>query len=148
MKINENYKNVAQSYLFSTIAKKVAEYTEAHPEKKIIRMGIGDVTLPLCNAVIEALHGGVEDMGKKESFHGYGPEQGYGFVKQPIQQYYAGHGVELAEEEIFISDGAKSDVGNLSLIHILNQRWIMSWSSFPNGRLINSSMRSGRWALR
>ena len=113
MKINENYKNVAQSYLFSTIAKKVAEYTEANPEKKIIRMGIGDVTLPLCAAVTEALHGGVEDMGQKETFHGYGPEQGYGFVKQPVQQYYAGHGVALCEEEIFISDGAKSDVGNI-----------------------------------
>ena len=113
MKINTNYDNVSQSYLFSTIAKKVAAYAAAHPDKKIIKLGIGDVTLPLAPAVIEALHGAVDEMGKKETFHGYGPEQGYGFLKDSIAQYYAQKGVTLASDEIFISDGAKSDIGNI-----------------------------------
>ena len=113
MKINTNYDNVSQSYLFSTIAKKVAAYAAAHPDKKIIKLGIGDVTLPLAPAVIEALHGAVDEMGKKETFHGYGPEQGYGFLKDSIAQYYAQKGVTLANDEIFISDGAKSDIGNI-----------------------------------
>ena len=113
MKINTNYDNVSQSYLFSTVAKKVAAYAAAHPDKKIIKLGIGDVTLPLAPAVIEALHGAVDEMGKKETFHGYGPEQGYGFLKDSIAQYYAQKGVTLASDEIFISDGAKSDIGNI-----------------------------------
>lgn len=76
MKINENYKNLSESYLFSTIAKKVAVYTQQHPEQEIIRLGIGDVTLPLAAPVVDALHAAVEERGKKETFHGYGPEQG------------------------------------------------------------------------
>ncbi len=113
MKINANYLNLKDSYLFSTIAKKVNAYTQAHPDKNIIRLGIGDVTRPLCSAVIEALHNAVDDMSTATGFHGYGPEQGYDFVKQPIQAYYRKRGVELELDEIFISDGAKSDVGNI-----------------------------------
>lgn len=113
MKLNENYFNVKDSYLFSTINKKVNEYQQAHPDQSIIRLGIGDVTMPLCGAVIEALHGAVEEMGKKESFRGYGPEQGYDFLKQAIQKYYASRDTKLDLDEIFISDGAKSDVGNI-----------------------------------
>lgn len=113
MKLNLNYQNVKDSYLFSTIAKKVSAYSETHPDKKIIRLGIGDVTLPLCPAVIDALHAATEEMGKQESFHGYGPEQGYDFLRDAIRTYYAGHGVTLDADEIFVSDGAKSNVGNI-----------------------------------
>jgi len=113
MKFNENYKNIADSYLFSTVAKKVNAYSAANPDKKILRLGIGDVTLPLAPAVIEALHGAVNDMSTKEGFHGYGPEQGYSFLKNSIKGYYSRRGVELEEDEIFISDGAKSDLGNI-----------------------------------
>lgn len=113
MKINNHYLDLQDSYLFSTIAKKVNEYQVAHPEADVIRLGIGDVTMPLVPAVIEALHGAVDDMGKKETFHGYGPEQGYGFLKEALQKYYQSHGVELEQDEIFVSDGAKSDCGNI-----------------------------------
>ena len=113
MKINKNYQNIAQSYLFSTIAKKVSEYSAANPDKKIIKLGIGDVTLPLCECVVTALKKASDEMGVKETFKGYGPEQGYEFVKTSVQNYYKTHGVELNNDEIFISDGAKSDLGNI-----------------------------------
>lgn len=113
MKLNTNYLNVNDSYLFSTIAKKVAAYQQAHPEKKILRLGIGDVTLPLAPAVISALHSAVDEMANKDTFRGYGPEQGYGFLKDSIAAYYKERGVQLAGDEIFISDGAKSDLGNI-----------------------------------
>lgn len=113
MKVNKNYQNIAQSYLFSTIAKKVNEYVAANPDKKIIRLGIGDVTLPLCECVVEALKKASDEMGVKETFKGYGPEQGYEFVKTAVQEYYKSHSVELENDEIFISDGAKSDLGNI-----------------------------------
>lgn len=111
--VNKNYKNIKESYLFSDIAKKVADFSVANPDIKIIRMGIGDVTRPLCESVISEMSVGVREMGKAETFHGYGPEQGYGFIKEPIKAYYAESGVELDLDEIFISDGAKSDVGNI-----------------------------------
>lgn len=113
MNINTNYQNIADSYLFSTIAKKVNEFAQANPDKKIIRLGIGDVTLPLCKAVVEALKNASDEMGVKETFRGYGPEQGYEFLKSKVQNYYAEHGVTLDNDEIFISDGAKSDLGNI-----------------------------------
>lgn len=113
MNINKNYLNLEASYLFSTIAKKVSEYSEANPDKNIIRLGIGDVTLPLCNAVVNAMKSAVEEMGVQETFRGYGPEQGYDFLKSAIRDYYAKHNVGLELDEIFISDGAKSDLGNI-----------------------------------
>ena len=113
MNINTNYQNLEDSYLFSTVARKQREFQEANPDKKVIRLSIGDVTLPLAPAVIEAMHKAVDEMGTKEGFHGYGPEQGYDFLKQSIQSYYASHGTQLETDEIFISDGAKSDVGNI-----------------------------------
>lgn len=113
MNINKNYLNLEASYLFSTIAKKVSEYSEANPDKNIIRLGIGDVTLPLCNAVVNAMKSAVEEMGVQETFRGYGPEQGYDFLKSAIRDYYAKHNVSLELDEIFISDGAKSDLGNI-----------------------------------
>ena len=113
MKLNTNYCNLAESYLFSTIAHKVSEYQAAHPDQKILRLGIGDVTLPLAPAVIAAMHKAVDEMSEKETFRGYGPEQGYDFLRGSIQGYYARRGISLDLSEIFVSDGAKSDCGNI-----------------------------------
>ena len=113
MNLNKNYENLEQSYLFSTIAKKVNEFVTNNPDKKVIRLGIGDVTKPLCKAVTDAMHKAVDEMGVQETFRGYGPEQGYDFLRKAIQNYYAKNNVELDLEEIFISDGAKSDLGNI-----------------------------------
>ena len=114
MKLNKHYSELNENYLFSTIAHKVAAYQKANPDKDIIRLGIGDVTLPLAKSVTDAMLKAVEEQGKKETFHGYIPsEQGYEFLRSAIRKYYAGHGVELDMAEIFVSDGAKSDLGNL-----------------------------------
>ena len=114
MKVNKHYPELEESYLFSTIAHKVADYQAAHPDADIIRLGIGDVTLPLAKSVVQALHEASDEQGRKETFHGYIPsEQGYPFLRDAIQRYYAGRGVALDTAEIFISDGAKSDLGNL-----------------------------------
>ena len=112
MNINKNYQNLNESYLFSTIAKKVNDFSSKNPNMEIIKLGIGDVTLPLCTAVIEAMHSAVDEMSKKETFKGYGPEQGYDFLKEAVQNYYKNNNVDLNLNEIFISDGAKSDLGN------------------------------------
>ncbi|MCD2436419.1 LL-diaminopimelate aminotransferase [Acidaminococcus sp. NSJ-142] len=112
--VNGNYAKLKDSYLFSDIAARVAAFTKAHPEKKLIKMGIGDVTLPLAPVVVDAMTKAVQEMGKKETFRGYGPEQGYDFLHEAIVAYYARHGVELDSKEIFISDGAKSDCGNMT----------------------------------
>ena len=110
-KLNENYQNVKDSYLFAEIARRVKVYEETHPEKAadIIRLGIGDVTLPLTKSVIEALHEAVDSQAVSETFKGYGPEQGYAFAQEAIADYYARNGVEVKATDIFISDGAKSD---------------------------------------
>ena len=113
MKINANYFNLEQSYLFTNINRKVAAYQAKHPDRKIIRLGIGDVTRPLCPAVIEAMHAAVSEMGEAATFRGYGPEQGYDFLRNAVQEYYAGRGTQVSASEIFISDGAKSDLGNI-----------------------------------
>lgn len=113
MKINENYLKLKDSYLFSQIAQKVKDYKAENPDKEIIRLGIGDVTLPLVPAVISAMQKAVLDMGNKESFMGYGEEQGYSFLRQAICGYYKKKAVTLSEDEVFISDGAKSDLGNI-----------------------------------
>ena len=115
--INDNYLKLPGSYLFAEIARRVAAYKEANPDADIIRLGIGDVTQPLPQVCIEAMHKAVEEQGRKETFHGYIPsEQGYEFLRSAIQKYYAGHGVELDMAEIFVSDGAKSDCGNIQEI--------------------------------
>lgn len=113
-KLNENYLNIKQSYLFSEIAKRVDDFCAANPDKKIIRLGIGDVTLPLGSLVIDALHSAVDEMSKAETFRGYGPEQGYDFLRSGIKDYYKRNGVDIDEDEIFVSDGAKSDTGNIT----------------------------------
>ena len=115
-KLNENYQNVKDSYLFAEIARRVKVYEETHPEKAadIIRLGIGDVTLPLTKSVIEALHEAVDSQAVSETFKGYGPAQGYAFAQEAIADYYARNGVEVKVSDIFISDGAKSDTGNIT----------------------------------
>ena len=115
IKINTHYQEVKESYLFAEIAKRIRIWQESHPEKadKLIRMGIGDVTRPLPKEVVKALKEASDEMGVAESFHGYGPEQGYDFLREKIQEYYKSFSVDLEKEEIFISDGAKSDLGNI-----------------------------------
>ena len=111
--INANLLKLQSNYLCADIARKVAAYKESHPEKRVISLGIGDVTRPLVPAVIAALHGAVDEMGRAETFHGSGPEQGYAFLRDAIvANDYAPYGVHIDADEIFISDGAKCDVGN------------------------------------
>lgn len=117
IKVNEDYLKLPGSYLFSTIAKKVAAFSEANPDKKIIRLGIGDVTQPLCPAVIKALHSAVDEMASAETFRGYAPDLGYAFLRDIIaEKVYKPLGADVAADEIFISDGAKSDSGNIQEI--------------------------------
>ncbi|OON94336.1 MAG: LL-diaminopimelate aminotransferase [Epulopiscium sp. Nele67-Bin001] len=113
MQVNQNFLNLEDSYLFSTIARKVNEFQDAHQGEKVIRLGIGDVTLPLTKSVVSAMQEAVSEMSKSETFKGYGPEQGYDFLRNAIKDYYATKKVELAADEIFVSDGAKSDLGNI-----------------------------------
>ncbi len=114
MHINSNYQNISETYLFSEIAARVKRYQEENPDAKIIKMGIGDVTRPLCSAAVEALKKAADEMGTKEGFKGYGPEQGYDFLKSALASYYQKtSAVELQLDEIFVSDGAKSDIGNI-----------------------------------
>lgn len=113
-KINDNFNKLPGSYLFAEINRRIGSYQEAHPEAKIIRMGIGDVTRPLAPSVITAMHQAVDEMASGETLKGYGPEQGYAFLRELIAQHdYAAHGVEIAPDEIFVSDGAKSDTANI-----------------------------------
>ena len=112
--INENFLNLQDSYLFSTIAKKVAEFQKNNPDKRIIKLGIGDVTRPIAPKIIEAMHKAVDEMGKQETFRGYGPEQGYEFLREKISENdYKKRGVNIDIDEIFVSDGAKCDCGNI-----------------------------------
>ena len=113
--LNENYLNLKESYLFSEIAHRTAAYAEKNPEKgaRIIRLGIGDVTRPLGTVVLQALHEGVDAMASADTFKGYGPEQGYEATRNAISAYYKKNGVDVAPEDIFVSDGAKSDCGNI-----------------------------------
>ena len=122
-KVNENYLKLPGSYLFSTVAKKAAAYTEANPDKEVIKMSIGDVTKPLAPAVIEAMHKAVDEMGTAEGFHGYGPEQGYDFLRNKIvEKDYAARGIDVKADEIFVSDGAKSDCGNIGDIFSVDNK--------------------------
>ncbi len=112
--VNTNFTKVSESYLFVEVARRIKSYQEQHPEAKIIRMGIGDVTRPIVPAVIEALHKAVDEMGTAEGFRGYGPEQGYAFLRDRIADFdFQSRGIPVESDEIFISDGAKSDCGNI-----------------------------------
>ena len=115
--INESYRKLQAGYLFPEIARRVAEFEQAHPDADVIRLGIGDVTLPLAPAIVEALRSAVEELGTADGFRGYGPEQGYDFLLDAIVEHdYRTRGVEIAAEEIFVSDGSKQDSGNIQEI--------------------------------
>lgn len=142
-KINENYLKLPGSYLFSTIGKKVSAYSAAHPDKKIIRLGIGDVTLPLVPAVTEALHGAVDEMGKAETFRGYAPDLGYEFLRKAISDNdYRARGCDIDADEIFISDGAKCDTGNIQEIFSLDNRIAVCDPVYPV--YVDSNVMAGR----
>lgn len=141
--INKNYKKLPGSYLFSTIAKKVAEYSAANPEADIIRLGIGDVTEPIAPAVIKALHGAVDEMGQKESFRGYAPDLGYEFLRNVIAKTdYETRGCDIAADEIFVSDGAKSDCGNIQEIFALDNKIAVCDPVYPV--YVDSNVMAGR----
>lgn len=142
--INQNYLKLNESYLFAEIARRIREWQSAHPElsSQLIRMGIGDVTRPLPKTVVDAMVKAAQEMGQAESFHGYGPEQGYDFLKAAIQSYYKKFGVELALDEIFISDGAKSDLGNILDLFDENNTVLVTDPVYPV--YVDTNMMSGR----
>ena len=154
-KVNDNYLKLPGSYLFSTIGKKVSAYSAAHPDKKIIRLGIGDVTQPLAPAIIDALHGAVDEMGKAETFHGYAPDLGYEFLRNAIAENdYKARGCDIAPDEIFVSDGAKCDCGNIQEIFSLDNKidQYRSLEKYNNGYAYNMMFvgpgwlnKMGRW---
>ena len=142
-KINDNYLKLQGNYLFSTIAKKVNAYKEGNPEANIIRLGIGDVTRPLVPSIIEALHKAVDEMGTEEGFRGYGPEQGYEFLREAIaKQDYQARGCNIDADEIFISDGSKCDVGNIQEIFALNNKVAICDPVYPV--YVDSNVMAGR----
>ena len=119
--INENFQKLPGSYLFAEIARRTAAYQAANPDKQLIKLGIGDVTRPLAPSVIQAMHKAVDEMGSADTFMGYGPYEGYDFLRQDIITHdYAPYGVSLSKDEIFVSDGAKSDCGNIGDIFSVN----------------------------
>lgn len=141
--INENFLALQDSYLFSTIAKKVAKYTEENPDKKIIKLGIGDVTKPIVPACLEAMHKAVDEMGTEEGFKGYGPEQGYEFLRKAIvENDYKTRGVDIQEDEIFVSDGAKCDCGNIVDIFAPNNKVAITDPVYPV--YLDTNIMSGR----
>ena len=131
VKLNENFLNLKESYLFSEIAKRVNAFIAENPDKSVIRLGIGDVTLPLAGMVIKNLHDAVDEMSKAETFKGYGPEQGYDFLRDAIKQYYKRNKVELDIDEIFVSDGAKSDTGNITDLFSLDNTVMVPDPVYP-----------------
>lgn len=142
-KINDNYQKLPGSYLFSTIAKKVNAYSEANPDKKIIRLGIGDVTQPIAPAIIEAMHKAVDEMGHAETFHGYAPDLGYEFLRSAIvKNDYQARGCDITVDEIFVSDGAKSDSGNIQEIFAQNNRIAVCDPVYPV--YVDSNVMAGR----
>jgi LL-diaminopimelate aminotransferase len=146
-RINENYLKLAAGYLFPEIGRRVNEYQSQHPEAKIIRMGIGDVTMPLVPSVIEAFHQGVEDMAKAETFKGYGPEQGYAFLRDAIAKHeYADKGVNVAADEIFVSDGSKCDTGNILEIFGIDNKIAVQDPVYPV--YVDTSVMGGRTGIK
>lgn len=153
MKINDNFPLLPESYLFSTVAAKLREFKAQNPDSEIIRMDIGDVTLPIPQAAIQAMHRAVDDMASGDTFHGYGPEQGYSFLREAIADNdYKALGIDMSPDDIFISDGAKSDLGNLgniysqdSIVAIPNPGYpVYSDSNVMDGR--GGKLTDGKWS--
>lgn len=141
--VNHNYLKLPGSYLFSTIAKKVKAYKEANPQANVISLGIGDVTQPLAPAIIEALHKSVDEMGDAATFHGYAPDLGYEFLRKAIvENDYKARGCEIEADEIFVSDGAKSDSGNIQEIFAENNRIAVCDPVYPV--YVDSNVMAGR----
>lgn len=141
--VNENYLKLPGSYLFSTIGKKVKAYTKANPDKSIIRLGIGDVTQPLAPAIIQAMHDAVDEMAVAETFHGYAPDLGYEFLRNAIaKQDYQDRGCHIEADEIFISDGAKSDCGNMQEVFAADSRIAVCDPVYPV--YVDSNVMAGR----
>ena len=142
-KLNDNYLKLPGSYLFSTVGKKVKAYSEAHPDKKIIRLGIGDVTQPLAPAIIKALHGAVDEMADAKTFRGYAPDLGYEFLRNAIAENdYKSRGCDIASDEIFVSDGAKSDSANIQEILSLDNKIAVCDPVYPV--YVDSNVMAGR----
>lgn len=139
---NKNYKNLADNYLFADVSKKTSEYTAKNPDKKIIKMGIGDVTLPLCEASVSAMHKAIDEMGIKEKFRGYGPYEGYEFLRSAVMGYYAARGISIGLDDIFISDGAKSDLGNILDIFARNASVLIPDPVYPV--YVDTNIMAGR----
>ena len=141
--VNENYQKLPGSYLFSTIGKKVAAYQQAHPDKDVIRLGIGDVTLPLALVIIDAMHKAVDEMAHAETFRGYAPDLGYEFLRKAIAENdYQARGCDIAADEIFVSDGAKSDSANIQEIFAANSRIAVCDPVYPV--YVDSNVMAGR----
>lgn len=142
-KVNENYLKLPGSYLFSTVGRKQREYEAAHPDKKVIRLSIGDVTQPLAPVIIDALHKAVDEMGVKETFHGYAPDLGYEFLRNAIAKNdYADRGCDIAADEIFVSDGAKCDSGNIQEIFSLDNKIAVCDPVYPV--YVDTNVMAGR----
>ena len=141
--INENFLELQDSYLFSTIAKKVAEYTKENPDKKIIKLGIGDVTRPIVPACLDAMHKAIDEMGTQEGFKGYGPEQGYEFLRNAIAENdYNQYDIDIKTDEIFVSDGAKCDTGNIVDIFAKDNKVAITDPVYPV--YIDTNVMAGR----
>ena len=141
--INDNFLKLRGSYLFSTIAKKVAAFEQANPDKPIIRLGIGDVTLPLCPAVINALHSAVDEMAAADTFHGYAPDLGYEFLRNAIAENdFKARGCDISADEIFVSDGAKCDSGNIQELFSVNNKIAVCDPVYPV--YVDSNVMAGR----
>lgn len=140
--LNENFIKLPGSYLFSTVAKKVNAYQAEHPQADLIRLGIGDVTLPIVPTVIKALHKAVDEMGKAETFRGYAPDLGYPFLRDAIAARYRSRGIELSADEIFVSDGAKSDSANIQEIFAPDSRIAVCDPVYPV--YVDSNVMAGR----
>ena len=144
-KVNKNFETLVPSYLFAEIAKRVNEFTAKNPDKKIIRLGIGDVTLPLAPAVVEAMKKGCDEMGVKETFKGYPDYEGYGFLREAISEYYESFGVSVSPDEILINDGAKSDAGNIGDIFSADNTVLVTDPVYPV--YVDSNIMAGRKIL-
>ncbi len=131
-RINDNFCKLAESYLFSEVARRINAFKQSHPDADVIRMGIGDVTLPLCGAAVKAMHEAVEEEAGGATFHGYGPEQGYPFLREAIAENdYRQRGIEISADEIFVSDGAKSDTGNIGDILAMSNKVAVTDPVYP-----------------
>jgi LL-diaminopimelate aminotransferase len=143
VRINEHYAKLPASYLFPEIGRRVRAYQAAHPDAKVIRLGIGDVTEPLAPAIVEAMHAAVDEMGRPGTFRGYGPEQGYEFLIEAIRRHdFAERGIEIASDEIFVSDGSKCDSGNVQEIFALGAKIAVTDPVYPV--YVDSNVMAGR----